>query len=320
MKKYFSIFAGVAALLLSSCSNDDLPIGQSVTFKVNPSTVVSDLLEFSAGDLSSVDSDHKVYVSLYIYNSAGTLIAKDEQKFQDYTHIMNSVLSLGEGDYIAVTSTRIEADNGFKYWDFTGTDNLSTFTVTDEGYIGGSDKILGLSAKKIHIGDSTADINLNVECAGAVALVRVMDWNRYSDVSGFGLLGNKTCESVVLDNNGNLNYSVESSSNYGWWLAKWSYDSSYSGAYGYTFLFPSNNIKMSFAAIDEDGYYVTLGNSCLADIERGHTYYFAYDVQKEENTWSDYTTRANNMDGLTKDGSSLELKIDSEKKTLSFIQ
>lgn len=289
MKKYLAIFAVLFTVILSSCSNDDIPVSQAITFKVNPSTVVSSLLEFTAGDLSSIDSDENLYVSLYIYNEAGKLVSTDVKTFKDYTHIMNSVQNIEAGEYTAVVSTQIIDDKGFKYWNITGTDNLSTFTVKDEGYIGGSAKILGLSAQKINVTSSTKEVSINVECAGAVALVQVMDWNRYSNVESFGLMANKSCDDVTFDYNGGLNYSIETKSDYSYWMTKWSYDSKYSGAYGYTFMFPYTNINMSFVAITTSNSRNYLGEACTGNIEKNHTYWFAYDVQEEETYWSDAT-------------------------------
>lgn len=290
MKKYLTLLPAIAAIMLSSCSNDDIPTGQAITFNINPETVVSGLVEYSPGDLTAIDDDDLLYVSLYVYNEAGALVASDTQTFHDYTHKMKSIQSIGVGDYTVVTATQIIGDGDFRYWSFTGEDKLSTFTVTDEGYIGGSAKILGLSSQKVSVTESSKEININVECAGAVALVRVMNWNRYNNVAEFALESNKSCDYVHFDSRGQLNYSVESKSDYGWWMMKWKYDSNFKGAYQYTFMFPYSNIKMEFCAILDNGNKVALGEPCLADIRKGYTYYFAYDVTSEETEWTEYNS------------------------------
>lgn len=325
MKKYLAIFAVLFAVILSSCSNDDIPVGQSITFKVNPSTVVGSLLEFTAGDLSSIDSDENLYVSLYIYNEAGNIVSSDVQKFKDYTHIMNSVQSIEAGEYTVVASTQIIDDKGFKYWDISGTENLSTFTVKDEGYIGGSAKILGLSAQKVTVNSSMKEVLINVECAGAVALVQVMNWNRYSNVETFGLMSNKSCDEVTFDYNGGLNYSVETKSDYSYWMTKWAYDSKYNGAYGYTFMFPYTNINMAFVAITTSNSRNYLGEACTANIEKNHTYWFAYDIQEEETYWSDATDWDLNMvkaPSMRANNNSFDnlLKFDPESKVITIAQ
>lgn len=238
---------------------------------------------------------------------------------------MNSVQNIEAGEYTVVASTQIIDDSDFKYWDITGTDNLSTFTVKDEGYIGGSAKILGLSAKKINVSSSTKEVSIDVECAGAVALVQVMDWNRYSNVTYFGLLANKSCDDVTFDYNGGLNYSVETKSDYSYWMARWNYSSDYSGAYGYTFMFPYTNIKMSFVAVTTSNSYNYLGESCTGNIEKNHTYWFAYDVQEEETYWADATNWDMSMakaPSLSEKSTSFDnlLKFDPKAKTITIAQ
>lgn len=311
---------------MSSCTNDDMPVDQSITFKINPATVVSSLVENSAGDLSTVDSDSKLYVSLYIYNKAGNLVASETQKFSDYTHIMNSIQKLEDGDYTIVTSTHIEKNDGMKYWNFSGQDNLSTFSVSDEGYIGGASKILGLTAKQIQVSSATKGIAMSVECAGAVALIKVMNWNRYSDVSTFGLMSNKSCDNVTFDYNGKQNYSIITENDYNYWMTKWTYSSGHSGGYGYCFMFPYTNINMSFVAITASDSRIYLGEPCNSDIEIGHTYLFTYDVTSEKTYWYDVTVstsskalRANTFSQINNTDDNL-LNFEYKSKAISIVQ
>ncbi len=289
MKKIIFMLTAVIAVMLTSCSNDDIPVNQAVTFKVNPSTVVSDLYEFSAGELSSIGSDYQLSVTMYLYNDAGTLIEKRNQNFSDYTHVMNEQISVGQGQYTLVATTLIVGKNEeFNYWTVSGEENLSTFSIQDVGYIGGRNKILGLSASKITIEASTQDISIDVKPAGAIALIRCTNWNKYSDVERWALLSNRTCDNLVLDNNANVHYSVESSSTYDWYIAAMSYDSDYQGGYTYAFLFPMQNAKMSFAAETSTSQYL-LGTTLNSAIELGKSYLFMYDVDADETYWYDMT-------------------------------
>lgn len=323
MKNYIAIIMAVCAIILSSCQNEDIPTGQAITFKINPSTVVSSLLENSAGDLSSIGKNQQLYVSLYIYNASGILVNSDVQQFSDYTHIMNSVQIIGAGEYTIVTSTHIIQDDGFKYWDFTGQENLSTFTVTDEGYIGGKSKILGLSAQKIHVSEETREITMNVECAGAVAAVRVMNWNRYSDVKQYGLQANKSCDNVKFDYNGQLNYSIDTKSDYAFWMALWDYKSEYNGGSGYFFMFPVTNISMTFVAVTTADKAINLGTPCTDTILKGHTYWFAYDVTEGETYWTDatewdsYSTKGHPMQMNVNSSDMLQFDADSRSITIA---
>lgn len=287
MKKINSLLAVLVAVLMASCSNDDIPMDKAVTFKINPSTVVNNLYEYTPGALSSLDSDESLHVSLYVYNEAGVLVAKESQDFSDYTHVMNSVQNLGYGDFTVVATTHVTSS--VDYWTFSGQQNLSTFSVKDNGYIGGSGKILGLTTQHVTITENTSDININVEIAGAVALARCMNWNRYSDVEYFGILANKSCDELTLDNQGESHFSVDTKSDYAYYMIRWEYDSNYNGAYGYVFMFPMDNVKMSFMAEVTSGELLTIGNYCIDDIMLGHSYVFAYDVTDNANYWEDMT-------------------------------
>lgn len=331
MKKYLAIFAVLFTVILSSCSNDDIPVSQSITFKVNPSTVVSSLVEAIPGDLSSIHNG-QLYVNLYVYNKAGILVASDIQKFSDYTHIMNSVQNLEEGDYTVVASTHIVRNDGFKCWDFSGEKNLSTFTVKDKGYVGGEKKILGLTAKRVHIKASTKEVFVNVECAGAVALVQVLNWNQYSNVKSFSLISNKSCDEVTFDYSGELNYSIVTSnynfaaeSGRGFIMAVWEYNSKYENVYGYTFMFPYTNITMAFAATTNSGSLHLISEPCIGNIEKGHTYWFACDVTDGETNWSDETGRAVSsapVEALhaSNAGTNNLLRFDSKARIISIAQ
>jgi hypothetical protein len=226
---------------------------------------------------------------MYLYNDAGKLIAKRDQNFSDYTHVMNEQINVGYGEYTLVATTMITGkDEEFNYWKVSGEESLSTFTIEDAGYIGARNKILGLSTSKVTIGASTQNISIDVKPAGAIALVRWTNWNKYSDVEQWALMSNRSCDNLVLDNDANVHYSVESSSDYDWYVALMEYDSDYAGAYAYVFLFPMQNAKMSFAAETSSTRYF-LGSTLNSNIELGKSYLFVYDVEADDTSWLDVT-------------------------------
>lgn len=290
MKKYIALFAALLALVVSSCSNDDLVVDQSITFKVNPSTVVSPFtdIELVAGLISSVKDYQKLHVYLYIYDETGNLVASDEQAFSDYTHIMTSVQKLRHGNYTVVTLTTIINNEGDRFWTISGTDRLSTFTVKDNGYIGFTAKILGLSTKKVTVTETTKELSFDVECAGAVALVALQNYNTYTNIENLGVLSTQKCDEVKLDNNANMNYTFQIKSTYGWWLAKWPFETEDNLVLGYFFMFPHKDVKMTFAAETPDSF-VSVGTTCTTTIQKNHAYWFTYDFEDDETIWFDFT-------------------------------
>lgn len=336
MKKRIALYAGLACLFglgsmgFVSCGDDDDDGGvvdHNVTFKVNPQTVVSDFVEMEAGQLTTLDPEDNLNVCLYIYNSQGLLVAQDKQQVADYSRRTSKSIALGTGNYTVVAATYVTFDdsdepNGeFSYWDFTDTNKLATFKVTDRGYIGSKWKILGLTSKKITVDSETYEVNIDVKCAGAVALVRVMNWKKYDDIERFSLRSNKACDYAQFTSGGTLDYSYQSSNNFGFLFFNMEYDPKYNGGYGFTFMFPFNNVRMLFSASSEEGWW-ELGEQKTMNIEVGHAYLFTYDVENDVNVWSD-ETRAG-FGSLSLEGLKIQVKNDLiynyDTKTIQIAQ
>lgn len=288
MKKHLAILAVLFTVILSSCTNDDIPVSQAITFKVNPSTVVSSYQEFQPGELSSIPSGANLRMRLLIYNEAGNLVAEDETYMNDYTHIMTSSFNLEQGSYTAVACTDIVTDNKkFEYWDLSGKEKLSTTMFTDNGYIGGSLKILGIKVNHFSVDNELKEYHIDVKPAGALAFVWWKNWRRYNNVEAFRLYANRSCDNMTLNAYGEPTYSVESSNDVSdWRIASMTYDAEYAGGYVYVFLFPVKNMTVQFGASLKDNKYTLFKNAKeIVDIELGREYYFTYDVTSEECEW-----------------------------------
>lgn len=287
MKKIlFAFFALIG--ILTSCTNDDITISNSITFKINPLTVVDNLYEYKAGDLTSLGSSYKLNVSLFIYNSEGILANKVTNQYSAYTHMMTANIDLPAGNYTAVAETHVSGS--IEFWDIEGTEHLSTFKITDNGYIGGKSKILGLSIRKFNIEDDTKTIDIDVENAGAVACVQFSNWKKYNNVKTYALMGKQSCDYITFDTNGNNDYSLESSSSYGYYMYKSDYDSNYSGSVGYFFTFPIKNASFRFYAETTNKERVPIGTEFVDDVKKGKSYLFLYvcnDEGDDEAYWYD---------------------------------
>lgn len=300
MKKYISLVAVALIALFTSCSNDEVEISKAITFKLNPATVVDKLYERNAGDLTALSGSSKLLVSLYVYDENGALVNHTVNDFSAYTHMMNVDVYLPAGRYTAVATTHVTGD--VDYWTFSGTDQLSTFKITDNNYIGGKSKILGLSIKSFTIGANIETININIENAGAVALVRFYQWNKYNNVKYYSLLGKQACDYVSFDNNGAKDYSVSSKSTYNFYKAKFEYDSNYTSSSGYFFTFPIKNASFRFYAETTDNQYVALSQEFVDDVVQGESYLFLYEFVADgtdEAYWYNMTpnsTRSRSID------------------------
>ena len=285
MKKV--LFALVALVgIISSCTNDDITISRAITFKVNPATVVENLYERNAGDLTSLSSGAKLQVTLYIYDEKGILVNKVNNEYSAYTHMMTADIDLASGSYTAVATSYVTSSVDF--WTFSGQDQLSTFKITDNGYIGGKSKILGLTIRNFVVGNDSETININIENAGAVGLVHFYQWNKYNNVLNYRLMGKQACDYISFDNNGSKDYSIKSESSYKYNLYKQTYDSNYSGANGYFFTFPIKNASLAFYAETTDNELVQMA-TFNDDVNIGETYEFLYDFEEDKAYWYDMT-------------------------------
>lgn len=286
MKKLlFSIIAIIG--FLSSCSNDDITIERTITFKVNPATVVDNLYEYKAGDLTSLSSDSKLHVTLLIYNEEGDLVDKVSNDYSAYTYMMNADIPLSAGNYTAVALSYVSSS--VEYWIFSGLEKLSTFKISDANRIGGKFKILGLTIKSITVGENSETFNIDIENAGAVAFVRFKNWNKYTNIKSYALLGKQACDYLSFDNLGNSDYSLRSESSYNFYKFKIDYDSNYSGGIGYFFTFPIKNASFRFYAITTDDEYIPMGQEFVDDVNMGESYYFLYDFDEDMGYWYDKT-------------------------------
>lgn len=273
--------------LFSSCSNDDIIIERTITFKVNPATVVDNLYENKAGDLTSISDKEKLHVALLIYNDKGLLVENVSNDYSAYTHIMNADINLSAGNYTVVATSYVTGS--VDYWSFTGLDQLSTFKITDNKYIGGKSKILGLTIKKITVGETSETVNIDIENAGAVAFVRFNKWNKYTNVKTYALMGKQACDYMSFDNEGMKDYSLRSNNTYDFIKIHFDYDDSYSGAIGYFFTFPIKNASFRFYAFTTEDESVSMGPEFVDDVEIGESYYFLYDFENDKALWYDMT-------------------------------
>lgn len=285
MKKYFAIFAVLFTVILSSCSNDDIPVTQSTTFKINPATVIQPFTyEINPGDLEGISSGNSLRVRLLVYNSEGILVKSETQYLSSYASLMSTSLELSMGDYTAVVITdvveRSESDISFACWELSDESSISTAKITDKGYIGGKSKILGLGSTKFTVSNISKDVVINPTPAGAVLCVMFRHIHTFSDVESLVLETNRTSDYLVLNKDGGYNVAVENNNNNYSWRTAFIEPSDYPNStniYGYYFVFPTNNISYRFR-IDVDGADSVYSNAMPFNITAGSEYYFELDL------------------------------------------
>lgn len=295
MKKYFfmslALFAG--ANVVSSCTNDDIEIGAATTFNIKIDDVVSSFIEYNDGELTTLSSNYKVRTRLFLYDEKGDLAVQDVQYLSNYAAKAKMELFVPAGTYTAIALTDVveitSSQVSFQYWEFNDSTRLSTAHIQDAGYIGGSNKILGLESKQLNITGHDGDVSFSPKPAGAILLCELQNWNVYADYVSYGWLSNRSCDYCTFEQNGKYDPSIEASDDYKWYLSKFSVDNAYNGIYGYYFVFPMKNAKFIFYGKDTEGQ-LTLFNSSeivIPDIKAGDEFYFAATLLDPENNYND---------------------------------
>ena len=288
MKKYISMMV-VCLAILSSCTNEDISVGNLVTVKVNPSGVIAPFeYEMNPGDLENISESHKLRTRIFVYDKDGLLKASETQYLAGYSNIMTSSLELPKGTYTAIAITDVvemsSSDVTFEYWNVSGEDVISQLMVTDAGYIGYKNKILGVGKQTISVGDKNGEFMVKCSAAGAVCLVYYCNIHTFSDVEQYGVLMTKTSDNISFNESGNYDVSIESSgTNFSWWLGKLSPKdySSYKNIYSYLFVLPMSKVTLQFVAdTDDDRYY--LAEKSTMNLEAGREYLMMLDLDDED--------------------------------------
>ncbi|MBR4566270.1 MAG: hypothetical protein IKO17_04915 [Prevotella sp.] len=325
MKKYISILFAAAIAFMVSCTNDEIEVAKGVAVKVNPSGVISPFsFEINAGELESFTTNYKLRIRVLAYNDKGLLAAADTSYLTNYASIMNSTLYLSEGSYkiIAVTDV-VELNNNktikLAFWNMTNIEDLNTVKISDNGYIGGKNKILGIASQNLTVSGKGSSITLNPEPAGALLLIYYDDIHKYSDVTEYKILTNRSCDYLTFDSYGQYVTTPENRNNtYNWRISyikpKDSSMISYNTVYRWSFIFPINNISFKFVYSTASQTNVNITPDMTVNLKKGEEYAFILDL-KDENNNNDITYNYFLINGNS--SSRLYAPFNTEEKYLS---
>lgn len=290
MKKILFILTSLITFVLSSCSNDDIPVSQATTFKINPANVIQPFsYEINPGDLEGLNSDNILRIRLLIYNSKDVLVKTETQYLSSYASIMSTSVNLEKGNYTAVVITDVVEKKGdnisWACWELSDEKSLTTAKITDLGYIGGKAKIIGIGSKKFSISGNSEEFLINPTPAGAVLCTMWRNIHTFSDVDIIVLETNRYSDYIIMNSDGGYNVAIENdNNNYSWrvgYLEPSSYPNS-NNIYGYYFILPTNNISFRYR-IDTSSSESFYTDATLFDIKAGSEYYFEIDLCDPDN-------------------------------------
>lgn len=288
MKKFFTLIMLIASVFVASCSNDDvIPIEYhtDTTFKVYLNNIVDipNIYEINVGELEGVSSGYKLRVRLLVYNSDGTLVASETEYFSSYNDIMSTTMTLEEGKYYAVAITDvINSDGKFSYWILSDENSITSARVTDNGYIGGQNKFLGVGSVEFSLGSlSTEEVTIKPSLAGAIILSMWRNVNAYDNVNKTTLVSNRISKYMKFNWYGGVDYVLDNDNNNFKWRVSYLERAKYPDSkniYNYFFSFPMKNVSFKYTIETSDiGTLET--DTFTMNIEAGYEYYFCLNLK-----------------------------------------
>lgn len=300
MKRY--LYTSVIALLticFIACENDPITISYGTPIKVDPSGVIAPFTyEVKAGELESFSSSYKLRIRVLAYDVDGKLAAADTSFLTNYAGIMNTTLTLQEGTYTLIAITDVvrysSGKTTLEYWILSGIQDINQTKITNAGYIGGKNKILGIDSKRISVSGESSTVNLAPSAAGALLCVRVLHMHQFTNVTEYKLLANRNADFLTFDSQGNAISTPQNDNNQFKWRVTYfnpqdeAY-ANYSGYYAYNFMFPVSNANYKFVYSTESETDEELATNMLVNLEKGDEYLFLLELFDEEDPNYDIT-------------------------------
>jgi len=191
MKKYILMMLVVLAAGFTSCSNDDIPFEEKVTYKtfettfvVNPSGVVKPYrFESYPGELTALSSDAQLRLRILIYNSDGILVDILTNKQSNYQSVWSAKKLLEAGKYTALVISDVVNTNNpdvEEYWHLEDYEKINDAKLIREfNYLGYQKEILGICSVPFSVVSSASDVSLNLKPVGAACYFQIKNLEKY---------------------------------------------------------------------------------------------------------------------------------------------
>lgn len=301
MKKYLAIFAVLFTVILSSCSNDDIPVQNATVIRVNPATVMSNFTyQLNAGDLDGVSTDQQLRIRLFIYDESGNLYTKEEQNVRNYLTTASFEIRLDNGKaYNAIAITDVTSSKTgavAEYWEVSEENSLSSLKVS---YLGGESnygdqEVLGIASASVYSGDNTT---INVEAAGALICTWAQNVHAYSNIQYIWVWGNRGngyydfSSTGALVSNPNLEVLPD--------FIDLNVDDFNYGVYSYKFMMPQTNYKLTLCFADANGDAIHVADRTGINMEKGHEYLYLVVLDPNDDGSGTYSTSFDDVTGKT---------------------
>ncbi len=285
MKKIIYAFVALLAVMLSSCSNDDIEITSvgskhDVAYTVNTRALYSAVsLDESIQDIFFRDNSGTVGLYVFVYNDRGEKVAEDAFTSPNFNSVTKS-FELEEGDYTFVTiEGLILSDNDSPKWSIMETDALSTirldFSSTARYFWY---DIAGIATNKVTVTDNTNSLAISPSPLGSILYSYFLGFDSYPDVESYGFGSTDRVEQYLIDPaiSDSDRYLIDLSSE-GYFTLRYSRSNDGSDYYRCTLWIPDDQIKYHFAihlkSQDNGMWYLYPSDGKKVKLTNGGCYY-----------------------------------------------
>lgn len=339
MKKYIISAMALLAMLVTSCSNEDITIEAPSTISVNAAGVISHFQEYKAGELEVMDSGRKLRLRALVYNSNGELVAQHTDYFTNYNVQLKTSEFLSPGTYTVIGISDVVKMQGntvgTEWWTLSGERKLSDMVIKDQGMIGYDARILGIGKANLVVQGSRSNSTVvDLKPAGALVYVFLENTSSLSDrnITGYTLWSNKSSEAVSFNSNGDYNIVEDNDPDYIHTIVSLEP----SDGYLFNYILPMNNVQLWFTATEDgadktfptdEGTTISIlaGDEYECDlilnktISKIETRYYKIDLSNTRNGSSSWSNNWRESIGCTNvnNGNTYKKMIKSDKPLLS---
>ena len=183
MKKILYSLIAVLAMVMSSCSNDDIEIIKTggVTFNVSTQGVYDDFEVSDDFKNRFLSGSYNVGVYTFVYDETGNLAASDSVYTQTFGNIPQTFTSLKTGNYTAITlEMLVDADENYQSvnWVIVGKDKISTLEIVNKDFKAYWYSAVGYSTTKFSLGQGNQSFNIVPKGMGAIVRTSMTNFDQ----------------------------------------------------------------------------------------------------------------------------------------------
>lgn len=186
MKKILYCLTALFAVMLASCSNDDIEVLQTgdVNFSVNTQSVYDEFNMSNTVKEKFLADNVKLGVYTFVYDEKGDLAVSDSMYTKTFGLVQQN-FKLPKGEYTTITIEMMvdeDLNNMSESWIIIGKDKLSTIEIVqrqDEAYWYSA---IGYSSNRITVSDDNGQtVDVTPKAIGSIIQVNALRFNNTTD-------------------------------------------------------------------------------------------------------------------------------------------